>query len=298
MARIGFAGLGIMGRGMARNLIAKGHAVTLWNRSPERAKEVSDSARVVRSPRELAESADVVVTCVSDPAAVERVVFAEDGVLSAARPGFRYVECSTVDPPLVVRIADAMRARGADALDAPVTGSKLAAENGTLLFMTGGARGTHDALEPVLLAMGEKAIYCGESGQGARMKLIGNSLISFMLMGLSEGLVVGKKGGLSVETMLEVIRSSRFSSPYFEFKGGAIAKRDFATHFALDLLHKDQSLMLEEARRQKTPLPALAAIREVFASARARGHGDEDIAAVIKAVEAAAGLGEDGEPRQ
>jgi len=288
MQRIGFVGLGIMGAGMAKNLAQKGHAVRVWNRSAERARELGFECAA--SPRALAEETDVVVTCVSDPQAVERVVFADDGVLGAARPGFRYVECSTVSPPLVKRIAAAFTARGAGALEAPMTGSRNGAANGTLLFMTGGPAELHRELEPILLAMGARAIHCGESGQGALMKLLGNTLISFMLEGLCEALVVGKKGGLAVEQVLEVVAASGYASPYFAFKGQAIRERAFDTHFSVDLLVKDQTLMLAEGAERGVPLPGLAAVREVFQAARAQGFGQDDIAGVIRVLERAAGL--------
>jgi 3-hydroxyisobutyrate dehydrogenase len=290
MKRIGFVGLGTMGAGMARNLAQKGHPLAVWNRSPERASALGfDNAP---SPRALAERSDIVISCVADPAAVERVVFAEDGVLGAARPGFFYVECSTVSPALVRRVASAFTARGAAALEAPVTGSKAGAANGTLLFMTGGPAAVHRELEPVLLAMGSRAIHCGESGQGALMKLLGNTVISFMLEGLCEALVVGRKGGLDLARVLEVVAASGFASPYYAFKGQAIRERNFDPQFTIDLLVKDQGLMLAEAAEQRTPLPGLAAIREVFQAARAQGHGREDIAAVIRVLERAAGVGE------
>src|SRR5215470_15088101 len=185
--RVGFAGLGLMGARMARNLLEKGFPLTVWNRTPARAGELQKAgARVAKTPRELAESADVVVACVADPPAVERLVFAEDGILGAVRPGFRYLECSTVDPALTVRVQKALRERGGDALEGLVTGSKNGAEKGTLLFMTGGDRKVHDELLPVMMAMGTKAIYCGEMGQGSVTKLIGNTIITFMVEGLCE----------------------------------------------------------------------------------------------------------------
>ena len=289
MQRIGFIGLGIMGQGMVGSLLRKGHTVSVWNRSRKNASELGFDVPFAESPRSLAEQTDVVFTCVADPAAVERVVFADDGVLAAARPGFSYVECSTVSPALVRRISDAFSACGASALEAPVTGSKMGARNATLLFMTGGAPELHAALEPLLLSMGTRAIHCGESGQGALMKLIGNSLISFMLEGLCEGLTVAQKGGLPLATVLDVIQASGFASPYFAFKGAAIRDRNFDTHFSIDLLFKDQSLMLAHAAEQRTPLPGLAAIREVFQAARAQGLGSQDISAVIQALERGAG---------
>ena len=193
------------------------------------------------------------MACVADPAAVERLVFAEDGLLGAVRPGFRYLECSTVSPDTTRRVQAALRERGADALEAPVTGSKNGAENGTLLFMTGGDAAVHEELLPVMMAMGTKAIHCGEMGQGSTVKLIGNSVISFMLEALCEGIVLGRKAGLPLETIVEVIQASGYASPYYAFKGAAIAKRDFQEHFAIDLLVKDQTLMLEQAAALKVP---------------------------------------------
>jgi 3-hydroxyisobutyrate dehydrogenase len=288
--RVGFAGLGLMGSRMAKNLLKKGFETSVWNRTAERCEPLAKAgAKVAKTPWGLAEHADVVVACVADPPAVERLVFAEDGVLGAARPGFRYLECSTVSPSLTRRVQAALRERGADALEAPVTGSKNGAENGTLLFMTGGDRGVHDELMPVMMAMGAKAIHCGEMGQGTTVKLIGNSVISFMLEALCEGIVLGRRAGVSIETILEVIQASGYSSPYYPFKANAIAKRDFEEHFAVDLLVKDQTLLLDEGLAHRVPLPGLAAIREVFQAARAQGYGREDIGAVVKALELAAG---------
>jgi len=289
--RIGFAGLGLMGQRMARNLLKKGFPLTVWNRTPERCEPLAqDGARVAKSPSDLAESSDVVVACVADPAAVERLVFAADGLLGGVRPGFRYLECSTVSPDTTRRVQAALRERGADALEAPVTGSKNGAENGTLLFMTGGDAAVHEELLPVMMAMGTKAIHCGGMGQGSTVKLIGNGVISFMLEALCEGIVLGRKAGVPLETIVEVIQASGYASPYYAFKGAAIAKRDFDEHFAIDLLVKDQTLLLELASSLKSPMPGMAAIREVFQSARARGLGREDICAVVKALETNAGL--------
>ena len=289
--RIGFAGLGLMGGRMARHYLENGFPLTVWNRTPDRcAPLVAAGATQAKTPRELAERSDVVVACVSDPPAVERLVFAEDGLLAAARPGFTYLETSTISPSMARRVDEALRAKGARMLEAPVTGSKMGAEKGTLILMTGGPRALHDELMPVMMAIGSKAIYCGEMGQGSVVKLIGNGLISFMLAGLCEGLVLAKKAGIPQETVLEVVMASGYQSPYFPFKGAAIARRDWDTHFSIDLLVKDQTLALEEGAAHGVPMPGLAAIREVFQSARARGWGAEDIAAVYKVIESASGI--------
>jgi 3-hydroxyisobutyrate dehydrogenase len=289
--RIGFAGLGLMGARMAENILKKGFPLTVWNRTASRAEPLAKAgARVARTPRELAEASDVVVACVADPKAVEGLVFGKDGLLEGVRPGFRYLEASTVAPATTKRVAEALEARGGALLEAPMTGSKNGAAQGTLLFMTGGQPDVHEELLPVMMAMGTKAIYCGPLGMGSTVKLIGNTVISFMLEGLCEGLVVGRKAGLPAEKILEVVMASGFASGYYAFKGEAIAKRDFDQHFSIDLLVKDQTLMLDEAARVGASMPGLAAIREVCQSARNQGLGQEDISAVVKALERMAGV--------
>jgi 3-hydroxyisobutyrate dehydrogenase-like beta-hydroxyacid dehydrogenase len=289
--RVGFAGLGLMGVRMARQFVDKGFPLTVWSRDAKKAEPLlAKGAKQAKTPKELAEASDVVVACVADPAAVERVVFAPDGVLAGARSGFRYIETSTVSPEQTKRIAEALRAKGGDALEAPMTGSKNGADKGTLLFMCGGKRSTFDELQPVLMAMGTKAIYCGEMGAGATVKLMGNTFITFMLEALCECSVIAKKAGVPLETVLEVVQASGFSSPYYGFKGPALLKRDFEQHFSIDLLVKDQGLMLAESHALKASMPGLAAIREVFQAARGQGLGQEDIGAVVKVLERAAGL--------
>lgn len=289
--RIGFAGLGLMGSRMARQFLAKGFPLTVWNRTAERCAPLEkEGAAVAGTPRELAERTDVVVGCVADPHAVGRIIFAEDGIRPGARKGFTYIETATISPGLARRSAEVLAARGADYLEAPVTGSKMGAEKGTLVIMTGGRREVHDACMPVLMAMGSKAVHCGEVGQASVVKLVGNTMITFMLEGFCEGLVLARKAGVDPDVLLEVVMASGFASPYYPFKNAAIAKRDFDTHFSIDLMVKDQTLMLEEAAARKVPMPGLAALREVFQSARAQGWGGEDIAAVVKVLEAAAGV--------
>ena len=288
--RIGFIGLGIMGRGMVKNLVSKGHEVTLWNRTAATAKSLFPGLVCASSPSELASRVDMVISCVADPAAVARVVFAEDGVQASARAGFAYVECSTIGPEQARSIADGLGQRGAEVLVAPVTGSKLGAENGTLLFMTGGDAAVHTRLEPLLLAMGTKAIHCGTVEQACVVKLANNSLISFMLEGLCEGALVTQRAGIPLAAWLNVIQNSIFGCGYYAFKGKALAERDFSTHFSLDLLVKDQNMMLDYAVRARAPMPGLAAIREVYRAGQARGHGAEDMASVIKVLESLAGL--------
>lgn len=294
MVRVGFIGLGIMGRGMVKNLLRKGWDVRIWNRTEQRIdalkRELNIELAVAESPRALAAATDVLISCVADPAAVERVVFAADGILAGAHPGFCHVESSTVSPDLVRRIARDLQAVGGRALEAPVTGSRVGAEEGSLLFMTGGPAELHAELLPLLLAMGKKAIYCGPSGNGAIVKLAGNTMVSYVLEGLAEAIVVSEKAGVPAATLLDVFQNSGYASPFIGWKGGVIARSDFDTHFSVNLLVKDQSLMLAQAASLGASMPGLAAIREVFQAARGLGLGEKDIASVVEVLRLCAGM--------
>lgn len=288
--RVGVAGLGIMGAGIARNFLRKGYPLTVWNRT-KRASEpfAAEGARVAATPRELAERSDVVITCLSSPSVVGAVATGHDGLLSGARPGMRWIDTSTIGRPTALAMAEGAKKYGVDFLEAPVTGSKQGARDGTLVVMTGGPPELHAACVPLLEVFASKVIYVGPLGTAAVMKLIGNTMISFMLEGLAEGATLGARAGISLEKILEVVQASGFASPYWAFKGGAMARRDFDTHFSLDLLHKDQTLAMAEGQWYRVPMPGLAAIQQVTGMARALGYGREDIAAQIKAVETGAG---------
>lgn len=289
--RIGFAGLGLMGQRMAPHFLEQGYALTVWNRSADKCEPLRRrGASVAATPKELAVASDVVFACISDPAAVERLIFADDGLIHGARSGFRYVETSTISPALAKKVDAALQAKGASMLEAPVTGSKNGAQNATLLLMTGGSRDVHEELLPLLQVIGSKAIYCGPMGSASFVKLLGNTYISFMLEALAETSVLAKKASIPLETVLEVVMASGFASPYYTFKGGALIKRDFDQHFSIDLLVKDQNLMLAEAASLGASMPGLVAIRDVSQAARDQGHGQDDIIGVAKVLERAAGI--------
>lgn len=283
--RVGYIGLGIMGGGMARNLITKGHAVTVWNRNPERAAPLREAgAAVADSPRALAAGAEVVCTCVSDPAALAAVSEGPNGFLAGLKPGALVIDFSTVGPAAVQALEAACRAREARFLAAPVTGSKNGAAAGTLLLMCGGPADTFAAAQPVLTAVGSKAILVGDAAQAAQMKVIGNLILSHMLEALSEGTALAAGAGISVEKVLEVVQASGYSSPFWDFKGKALAARDFSTHFSVDLMHKDLTLAMELGHQHGVPLPGAASIREVYQLARAQGLGQQDIVATAAVI--------------
>lgn len=275
-----------MGSGMASNLASKGHTLTVWNRTRARASALE--ARGVRwaaSPRALAEGAEVVCTCVADPRALEAVSTGPEGFLAGLASGALMIDFSTVGPDATRALDAQCRQRGARFLEAPVTGSKNAAAAGTLLLMCGGSEETFAAAAPVLGAVGAKAIRVGEVGQGAHMKLVGNLIIAHMLEGLAEGCALAAGAGISIDKVLEVVQSSGYASPYWDFKGKALAARDFSTHFSVDLMHKDLTLALTAADALGVPVPGTAAIREVYQLARRRGLGRADIISTATVLE-------------
>jgi 3-hydroxyisobutyrate dehydrogenase-like beta-hydroxyacid dehydrogenase len=290
LKRVGFLGLGTMGTPMALNLKAKGFAVTVWNRSQARAEALAAAGlTVAKTPAALAADVDAFCTCVADPAALEQVVWGADGLLAGARAGQLFIDFSTMSVPLMKRLEKDFAARGVDFADAPVTGSKTGAEKGTLVIMTGCSDATLARATPIFEAVGEKVVHCGAVGTGTQVKLAGNALIAAMLQAFSEGMLVTSAAGVDPRRFIEVVQASGFRSPYFDFKGQALLKRDFTTHFSIDLMRKDLSLFLENAAALKVPTPTAASLRETYDFARAAGKGDQDITAVITAFEEASG---------
>ena len=284
--RVGFLGLGLMGRGMAKNLATKGFQVTVWNRSRARATALEPlGVKVADTPAQVMAAVDVACTCVATPAALEEVVAGKDGLLAAAHRGQLLIDFSTIGPDQARSLEQRSAAAGVDFVEAPVTGSKNGAEKGTLLIMAGGSGAALSRAEPVFRAVGEKWIHCGPVGAGSQVKLAGNALIAAMLQAFGEGMLLATKAGVDPAKVLEVIQASGYRSPYFEFKGNALLRRDFETHFAIDLMHKDLGLFLDSAAAHRVPTPATAAVQQCYELARAAGKGEQDIGAVITVFE-------------
>jgi 3-hydroxyisobutyrate dehydrogenase-like beta-hydroxyacid dehydrogenase len=276
--RVGFLGLGLMGSRMAACLKRRGFEVIGWNRTP---KAIDGIARA-QTPGELAEQVDAFCTCVADPPALQSIA---SQLLAAARPGQLFVDFSTVSVGLSQSLGARCAEKGLDFADAPVTGSKIGAEKGTLVIMTGCSEATLERARPLFMGVGEKVIHCGPVGAGTQVKLAGNLIIAAMLESLSEGMLTVSKAGVDPRKVLEVIEASAFRSPYFQAKGNAMLARDFSQTFSIDLMHKDLELFLAEAVKHKVPAPAAAALRETYNVARSSGKGDLDICGVITALE-------------
>ena len=285
--RVAFLGLGIMGRPMAANLVKAGHEVSAWNRSS--GKEV-EGARAAASPAEAAKGAEVVWMCVSDTDAVEQVLFGPEGVENGLGPGAVVVDSSTISPSATLRFAQRIRAKGGDYVDAPVTGSKIGAESGQLIFIVGGAAETVDRLKPLFAAMGKLMVRVGETGKGQSAKLAMNLIIALTYEGFAEALTLATKLGVNTEKLLELINASMVRSGVVEYKAPFVMKRDFTPNFPLRLMHKDIHLMLDAAREMRVKLPALETVEEIYEIATDEGQADLDYAATLSLLEKWAGV--------
>lgn len=289
--KIGLIGLGIMGRGMALNLLKKGAELTVFNRTRAKCDEfAAQGAHVARNPREVAERSEAVITVLADPQSVEQVVYDENGVISGAHPGMIFIDSSTVSPATSRKLAAAFKERGVPMLDAPVLGSKLHAESGELIFLVGGPREVYESCKDILELMGKKLIYIGENGLGSAAKLANNLVAAITLQATCEGLVFATKAGIKPEVMLQVLLSGGARSAMAEIKGPMILKRDFEPHFYLKLMHKDLGLALATADELDVSLPVTAIVGEIFGAAKAKGKADYDFSAVITLLEEMAGV--------
>src|SRR5208283_6093176 len=243
--RVAFLGLGIMGRSMASNLVKAGHEVAVWNRSP--GKEV-EGARSAASPADAATGVEVVWMCLSDTKAVEGVLFGANGVEQALTAGMIIADSSTISYSATLRFAERVKARGVDYVDAPMTGSKIAAEGGSLIFMVGGDESVIDRLSPLFAAMGKKIFRMGETGKGQATKLAMNLQIALIFEGFAEALTLASKLGVDPKQLLSLIEATMVRSGVVEYKGPFILQRDFTPNFPLRLMHKDILLALQAAK--------------------------------------------------
>jgi 3-hydroxyisobutyrate dehydrogenase-like beta-hydroxyacid dehydrogenase len=285
--RVAFLGLGIMGQRMAANLVKAGHEVAAWNRSA--GKQV-EGARLAASPADAARGAEVVWMCVADTEAVEQVLFGPAGVESVLSQGMIVVDSSTISPRATVRFAERVRACGAEYVDAPVTGSKVAAESGQLVFIVGARPDLIECLQPLFNAMGKAVLRMGETGKGQAAKICMNLMIALMYEGFAEALTLAAKLGLKPETLMELVQSSMVRSGVTDYKAPFVLKRDFTPNFPLRLMHKDIHLMLEAAREARVKLPALETVDEVYEVASEEGQGELDYAATLMLLEKWAGV--------
>lgn len=285
--RVAFLGLGIMGHAMASNLVKAGHEVTVWNRTPGKTVEGAKSAT---NPGEAANGAEVVWMCVSDTAAVEQVLFGANGVDAVLAKGMVVVDSSTISPTATRNFAERVKAKGAEYIDAPVTGSKIGAADGTLIFIVGGSDTAVEKVGLLFAAMGKAVVQMGENGKGQTAKIGMNLMIALIYQGFAEALVLTSKLGLPPEKLMQLVEKSMVRSGVTDYKAPFLLKRDFTPNFPMRLMHKDIKLMLEAAHENRVKLPGLETVEEIYDIAEEEGLHDLDYAATLELLEKWAGV--------
>src|SRR6266446_5125096 len=289
--RIAYLGLGTIGSGMASNLLKAGYELTVWNRTAERSEPFArKGARIAGTPADAVRNVELIMYSLSNDQAVEEVVFGAKGILNAIKAGQIAIDMSTVLPATSWREQEAYAKHGVDFLDAPVFGSKNESANAKLWIMAAGNKAMFEKVKPVLEHLGQTVHYFGKNGNAAAMKLVGNLIVALELEALSEGLVLARKAGLDLNTVMEVVKVADFRSPLLVSNGQNILKRDFSTSFALKLMLKDARLIDKFAGSLQSPIPGLRVVENHLKSAVALGFEKENASAVIKALEKEAGV--------
>lgn len=289
--RVGYIGLGLMGKPMARNLLRAGFPLTVYNRTQSKSDDlVAEGATRAGSIAELASSVDVVCSCVTGPRDVEAVYLGEGGVLSAARPGTLLLDMSTIDPATHQRVAAAAKEKDCDYLDAPVSGGVGGARAGTLAIMCGGGEVTFERARPVLSAMGQHLYLCGPTGAGATAKLINNFISASASVAICEGLVMGAKAGLDLAQLHSLLMDASAGSKSLAGYKESALKRNFEPGFTVNNMEKDVNLALQLSRELGVRLLAGAVTQQVLREAQLSGLGERHTAAQIIPMERLAGV--------
>jgi 3-hydroxyisobutyrate dehydrogenase-like beta-hydroxyacid dehydrogenase len=284
--KIGFIGLGIMGDPMARNVVTAGFDLLVFNRTAEKAAPHEKlGAKMASSPKAVAESVDVVILMLSDIQAIEDVLHGDDGVLAGMTTGKVLINMSTVSPAYTQKVADTCAARSIIYVDAPVSGSRKPAEEGALVILAGGPEDKIAELEPLLLTMGKKVVYCGEAGKGSSMKMAVNLLLGTVTAGLCEAVNLGQKCGLDTETIVDTILAGAMGCVLYEIKKPMIVEGSYGAQFPLKHMTKDLRFALQTADDNGAAAPIGNAIFQVYRQSMGHGLGDQDFAAVKKTLE-------------
>jgi 3-hydroxyisobutyrate dehydrogenase-like beta-hydroxyacid dehydrogenase len=282
MANLGFVGLGVMGGELVNRLISKGHTVTGYNRTKAKAEWlIKAGMKWGSSPRAVAESVDIIFSMVTNSAALEAIVEGPDGILAGLKPGQIYVDISTVSPEYSRQVAAKVRTKGADMLDAPVSGSVITLQQGNLSVMVGGRKETFEKVKPVLLDIGPKVTYVGDNGLALVLKVASNLSLAVQMLAFSEGVLLAEKSGISREIAVEVLTNSAIASPMIKYRGPFVIKLPAEAWFNVNMMQKDMLLALELGRKLDVPMPTTAISNEFLTAARGIGLVEQDFAVVF-----------------
>jgi 2-hydroxy-3-oxopropionate reductase len=288
---VGFIGLGIMGRPMAKNLMEAGYELVLQNRSPEKAEGLAEegNATAARSPREVAEACDLVITMLPDSPDVEAVVAGEGGVLEGIRDSALLVDMSTISPVVTEELAAKVREKGASMLDAPVSGGDVGAIEGALSIMVGGSKEDFERARPLFDVMGKVATHVGPIGAGQVVKACNQIVVALTIEAVSEALVLGSKGGVAPEKILDVLGGGLAGNKVMEVKREKMLEHSFDPGFRIELHHKDLGIALAAGREYGVTLPVTAIVDQMLKTLKMRGKGDRDHSAILTLIEESSG---------
>ncbi|MBX2998326.1 MAG: NAD(P)-dependent oxidoreductase [Caldilineaceae bacterium] len=289
--RIGFVGLGIMGRGMVNNLLKAGFHVRVWNRTASRMDPfVEAGAEAGTSPADVAAHSDIIITCVSDTPDVERVILEEDGVIHGAKEGALVIDCSTISPQATVEIAKKLNEKGVKLLDAPISGGSEGAAKGTLSIMIGGDAADVERAMPVFQAMGKTITHVGGQGAGQTVKLVNQILVVGNCLAMCEALLFAQAGGVDLQKCLDAVTGGAAGSWMLSNRGHQIINRDWRPGFTIDLQQKDVRLVMREADALGVPVIMSSQIFNLYRTLQEKGLGAEGNHALVKALENLSGI--------
>ena len=291
MANLGFIGLGVMGGNMVSRLIDKGHTVTGFNRTKKKAQWLIDKGmKWANSPREVAAAADITFAMVTNAAALEAVAEGSDGLLASMGSGKTFVDMSTVSPAVSRALAAKVRAKGADMVDAPVSGSVITLQQGKLSVMVGGRRETFDRLKPLLEDIGPKVTHVGDNGLALSMKIATNLSLAVQMLAFSEGVLLAEKSGIARETAVDVLTHSAVASPMIQYRGPFVLQQPEEAWFDVNMMQKDMLLALDMGRQLNVPLPSTAVSNEFLTAARGMGWEKLDFAVMFDVLASMSGV--------
>jgi 2-hydroxy-3-oxopropionate reductase len=284
--RVGFVGLGIMGKPMATNLMDAGYKLTVHNRSPEKANELGEAgASVANSPKEVAENADIIITMLPDSPQVSEVVAGEEGVLEGITEGSLIVDMSTISPVVTEELSEAVKEKDASMLDAPVSGGDVGAIEGTLSIMVGGEQADFHRAKPLFEAMGKTITHVGPVGAGQVTKAANQVVVALTIEAVCEALVLGSAGGVAPEKILDVLSGGLAGNKVMEVKREKFLSHRFDPGFRSELHHKDLGIALAAGREYGVVLPVTAIVDQMLLAMRKKGWGGEDHSALLRVIE-------------
>jgi 3-hydroxyisobutyrate dehydrogenase-like beta-hydroxyacid dehydrogenase len=282
MANLGFVGLGVMGGEMVNRLLGKGHAVTGYNRTRSKAEWlIQNGMKWADSPRAVVAAADVTFSMVTNSAALGMIAEGPDGILAGLAPGKFLIDMSTVSPAFSRSIAARVREKGADMVDAPVSGSVITLQEGKLSVMVGGRRETFERVKALLYEIGPKVTYVGDSGLALVMKIATNLSLAVQMLAFSEGILLAEKGGIAREVAVDVLTHSAVASPMIQYRGPFVLQMPKEAWFNVNMMQKDMLLALELGRQLDVPMPTTAVSNEFLTAARGMGWVEKDFAVVF-----------------